>query len=151
MAPKHHVLLSADYSQIELRILAHLSRDELLLQSFARDEDVHARTAAEVFGVATDEVTADQRRIAKTVNFGVIYGQTDWGLARQLGIPKREAGEYIQAYFAHYAGVQRFMEQVVAQAREEGIVRTLLGRKRAVSDLGSRQRGPRGYAERIAR
>jgi len=150
-APEGRVLLSADYSQVELRVLAHLSQDPTLLASFSEGEDVHRRTAAEVFGIAPEEVTSDQRRVAKAVNFGVIYGQSDWGLSRQLRIPRNTATEYIQNYFARYAGVQTFMERTIEEARETGVVRTLLGRSRPVPDIKSSRRNNRMYAERIVR
>ena len=151
VAPEGQVLLSADYSQIELRVLAHLSQDQRLLDSFARGEDVHQRTAAEVFGVELEDVDAEQRRVAKAVNFGVIYGQTDWGLARQLRIGRRQAAEYIAQYFTRYSGVDVFMQQSIEQARQRGFVETLFGRRRAVPDIRAPRRASRLYAERIAR
>jgi DNA polymerase-1 len=151
VAPPGRVLLSADYSQVELRVLAHLSRDPALLEAFARGEDVHLHTAAQVFGVPREEVSAEQRRVAKAVNFGVIYGQTDWGLSRQLRIPKNVAASYIESYFARYSGVRGFMEQTIADARASGEVRTLLGRRRPVPDINAKRYGVRMYAERIAR
>ena len=143
-------LLSADYSQVELRILAHYSGDESLIQAFARGEDVHRRTAAEVLGVAPEAVTPEQRARAKAVNFGIIYGSSAFGLANQLGIATAEAQEYIQRYFARYGGVRRFLDQTVARATEEGFVRTLLGRRRYLPDLRSRNRVLKGAAERMA-
>jgi DNA polymerase-1 len=145
------VLLSADYSQIELRILAHLSEDPVLVDAFVSEQDVHVRTAAEVFGVDPKDVSADQRRVAKAVNFGVVYGQTDWGLAKQLRISKAEAGRYIEGYFERYAGVKAFMEETIATAKTERVVRTLLGRRRPLPDINSRRYAARNYAERIAR
>jgi DNA polymerase-1 len=142
-------LLSADYSQIELRVLAHLSHDPELVEAFTHDEDVHVRTARAIFGV--DEVTRDQRGQAKTVNYAVIYGQTQFALARNLGISKTEAKRYIDAFFERYAGVARFMEEVVEDARRTGGVRTLLGRWRALPDIHSKNRGLRAAAERVAR
>ncbi len=118
IAPAGHVLLAADYSQIELRIMAHLSQDDGLLKAFASDKDIHQATASEVFGTPLDEVTADQRRSAKAVNFGLIYGMSAFGLAAQLGIPRGTAQEYIDLYFARYPGVKRYMEETrVAGAR----------------------------------
>jgi DNA polymerase-1 len=149
--PDGMVLVSADYSQVELRVLAHLSRDPVLLEAFREGQDVHLRTAAEVFGLPPEQVTGDQRRVAKAVNFGVIYGQTDWGLARQLRIPKHTAKEYIESYFERYAGVKTFMEQVIEEARRDKVVFTMLGRRRPLPDIGSRRRNNRLYAERIAR
>jgi DNA polymerase-1 len=151
VAPPGRVLLSADYSQVELRVLAHLSGDPVLLEAFREGHDVHRRTAAEVFGVAPEAVTAEERRVAKAVNFGVIYGQTDWGLSRQLRIPKHVAASTIERYFARHAGVQRFMEETLEEARRTGVVRTLLGRKRPVPDLSSNRRSVRLYAERVVR
>jgi len=151
VAPRGRVLLSADYSQIELRVLAHLSEDPVLLEAFRRGQDVHQRTAAEVFGVSPKEVSDEQRRVAKAVNFGVIYGQTDWGLARQLRIPKSTARQYIESYFARYAGVKAFMERTIEQARSDRVVYTMLGRRRPLPDINSRKRTSRLYSERIAR
>ncbi|MHB1653950.1 MAG: DNA polymerase I [Desulfitobacteriaceae bacterium] len=144
------LLLSADYSQIELRILAHYSQDPLLCESFAMGQDVHSRTAAEVFGVPLEEVTSDLRRKAKAVNFGLIYGLTDFGLARDLGIPRREAKYYIEQYFARYHGVKRYLEDVVAQAKQEGAVHTLLHRLRRIPELHHPTRVQRQFGERIA-
>jgi DNA polymerase-1 len=150
IAAEGHSLLSADYSQIELRILAHYSEDESLIEAFRRGEDIHRRTAAEVAGVAPDAVTADQRARAKAVNFGIIYGSSAFGLARQLGIAAGEAQETIDAYFAQYRGVRRFLDATIEQARERGWVTTLLGRRRYLPDLQSRNRVLRGAAERMA-
>ncbi len=150
-APEGRVLLSADYSQVELRVLAHLSGDPLLLAAFREGEDVHRRTAAEVFGVPSEEVSDEQRRVAKAVNFGVIYGQSDWGLSRQLRIPRATASQYIESYFQRYAGVQAFMEQTIERARETEAVYTLMGRKRPVSDINNKRRNMRMYAERMVR
>jgi DNA polymerase-1 len=144
-------LLSADYSQIELRVLAHLSDDAELIDAFSKDEDVHVRTATALFDVAPDAVTREQRGQAKTVNYAVIYGQSHFALARNLGIDRREAMRYIEAFFARYAGVNNYMEQVIVEARRAGAVRTLLGRRRELPDLRSRNRSLRNAAERIAR
>ncbi len=130
-------LLAADYSQIELRVLAHFSGDETLLASFARDEDIHARVASQVFAVPLGEVTSDMRRVAKAVNFGVIYGQSPFGLSKMLGIDQVQAAEFIRAYFAGYPGVSRFLESVIEQCRHDGFVRTILGRRRIIRGLGS--------------
>ncbi|MFH1129795.1 MAG: DNA polymerase I, partial [Pseudomonadota bacterium] len=151
VAPKGRLLLSADYSQIELRILAHLSKDPVLIDAFCRGQDIHARTAMEVFGASEKKLTDEQRRVAKAVNFGVIYGQTDWGLARQLRIPKHKAKQYIDGYFQRYAGVKEFMEKTINDARSSGMVRTLLGRRRPIPDINSQKSAARLYAERIAR
>lgn len=147
---KDWVLLSADYSQIELRILAHYSKDEVLSESFALDQDVHTRTASEVFGVPMEEVTKDMRRKAKAVNFGLVYGLTEFGLSRDLGIPRKEAKYYIEKYFDRYAGVKRYLAEVVIQAKEEGEVRTLLNRLRRIPELRHPNRNQRQFGERIA-
>lgn len=144
------LLLSADYNQIELRILAHYSQDPLLYESFSLGQDVHARTAAEVFGVSLEEVTANMRQSAKAVNFGLVYGLTDFGLARDLGIPRKEAKYYIEQYFKRYSGVKRYLENVVAQAKQEGQVRTLFNRLRRIPELQHANRMQRQFGERIA-
>jgi len=151
VAPPGHVILSADYSQIELRILAHLSNDPELIDAFSTGADVHARTAALVFGKAQGDVTADERRAAKTINFGVIYGMGDSALGKQLGVPREQAARFIAAYFERYAGVARFMEKTVEAARQGEAVRTLLGRRRFLPNLHSANRGLRFEAERVAR
>ena len=151
VAPTGHVLVAADYSQIELRVLAHLSGDQALSESFKRDEDVHARTAAEVFGVFPDTVDREQRRVAKAVNFGVVYGQSAFGLARQLKISRGVAQTYIDNYFARYEGVARYMDGVIEEAKRTGYVTTVLGRRRPLPDLNSRNQNFRGGAERMAR
>jgi len=143
-------LLSCDYSQIELRILAHIAKDELLLESFLKNQDVHARTASEVFGVPLAEVTPELRRRAKAVNFGIVYGISDFGLAKQIGSSRKEAGQFIENYFARYTGVKTYMEQTVAQAREQGFVTTLLGRRRYLPDIRSSNFNRRSFAERTA-
>ncbi len=147
---KDWLMLSADYSQIELRILAHYSGDPLLCESFALGQDVHTRTAAEVFGVPLAEVTTDLRRKAKAVNFGLVYGLTDFGLARDLGIPRKEAKYYIDQYFARYYGVKRYLEEVVKLAKEQGQVRTLLNRLRLIPEIHHPNRVQRQFGERIA-
>jgi DNA polymerase-1 len=147
-------LLAADYSQIELRVLSHFSRDRALLEAFEQDQDIHARVASEVFGVSLDAVTSDMRRRAKAVNFGVIYGQTPFGLARALDIDKEEAAEFIDAYFARYPGVERFIDQVLEESRASGYVTTISGRRRAIEGVRDRaRRGStrfRNLPERIA-
>jgi DNA polymerase-1 len=145
-----HLLLSADYSQVELRILAHFSGDESLIEAFQRGEDVHRRTAADVRGVDPEDVTPAQRAAAKAVNFGIIYGLSAFGLAQQLGIASAEAKETIDAYFRRYRGVRRFLDQTIEDARERGHVTTLLGRRRYLPDLSSRNRALRAAAERMA-
>lgn len=147
---KQNILISADYSQIELRVLAHLSGDDMLMQAFLQGEDIHRRTASEVFHVAMDAVTADQRRTAKAVNFGIIYGQTDYGLAKELGISRREAQAYIDLYFSRYPLVQTFINDTIAKAREQGYVSTMMGRRRYIKDINSRNRNLRQFAERTA-
>ena len=144
------LLLSADYSQVELRILAHYSQDESLLDAFARGEDIHRRTAAEVAGIAPADVDDEQRARAKAINFGIIYGSSAFGIANQLGIASAEAQETIDAYFARYSGVRRFLDATIAGARERGFVVTHLGRRRYLPDLGSRNRTLRNAAERMA-
>ena len=143
-------LLSADYSQVELRIVAHYSGDESLIEAFEKDEDVHRRTAAEVHGIDPSEVTDDQRAHAKAINFGIIYGSSAFGIANQLGIAQAEAQQTIDRYFARYHGVRRFLDETVEQARAQGFVRTLLGRRRYLPDLNSRNRALRQAAERMA-
>ncbi len=143
-------LLAADYSQIELRIMAHLSNDAGLLAAFSAGEDVHRATAAEVFGERPEAVTADQRRSAKAINFGLIYGMSAFGLARQLGIARGAAQEYIDRYFERYPGVQDYMEATRAQAREQGYVETVFGRRLYLAEIGARNAQRRQAAERTA-
>jgi DNA polymerase-1 len=145
------LILSADYSQIELRVLAHLSSDRELLAAFGENTDVHTRTARAIFGVAEDAVTREMRGQAKTVNYAVIYGQTQFALARNLRIERSQAAHYIKAFFEQYAGVARYMQEIVAQAKESGEVRTLYGRIRKLPDLRSDNHQRRQAAERIAR
>ncbi len=150
IAPPGHVLLAADYSQIELRIMAHLSGDESLCAAFAADTDVHQATAAEVFGVELTAVTPDQRRTAKVINFGLIYGMSPFGLARNLGIDRGAAHAYVERYFQRYPGVKRFMDNTRAQAREMGYVETVFGRRLYLPDIRSGNAQLRQYAERSA-
>jgi DNA polymerase-1 len=150
IAPPGYRILAADYSQIELRIMAHLSGDSSLLAAFAEETDVHRATAAEVFGFAPEEVTAEQRRSAKAINFGLIYGMSAFGLAKQLKIPQKEAQLYIDLYFARYPGVKAYMEQTREAARQHGYVETLFGRRLHVDDIQSRNSQRRQYAERTA-
>ena len=145
-----NVLLSADYSQVELRILAHMAAEDVLRESFERGEDIHARTASEIFGVFPELVTAEMRRQAKTINFGVLYGMSAFGLAKSLGIGRKEAQEFIDHYFARYPKVKGFMEERIAEAREKLYVTTLLGRRCAIPEIRSRNGAVRGYAERNA-
>jgi len=143
-------LLAADYSQIELRIMAHLSEDAGLLAAFAADRDIHRTTAAEVFGVPLEAVTTDQRRSAKAINFGLIYGMSAFGLARQLGLARDEAQKYVDLYFARYPGVKAYMDRTRMQAREQGYVETVFGRRLYLPDIQARQQARRQYAERSA-
>ena len=143
-------MLSADYSQVELRILAHYSEDESLLDAFSKGEDIHRRTAAEIAGIEVGEVTSDQRDRAKAVNFGIIYGSSAFGLANNLGIATAEAQEIVDAYFERYAGVRRFLDATVRDAKQCGYVSTFLGRRRYLPDLASRNRVLRQAAERMA-
>jgi DNA polymerase-1 len=144
------LLIAADYSQIELRILAHLSGDPALVDAFTSGQDVHTRTAAEVFGVLPGTVTADMRRAAKVINFGIIYGMGPQRLANELGIALSEAQRYIANYFERYAGVRRYVESAVADARERGFATTILGRRRPIPELRSPERGMAQAAERVA-
>jgi DNA polymerase-1 len=145
-----NTLLSADYSQIELRILAHFSKDPVLVEAFRTGQDIHARTAQEVFGVGPMAQNAEHRRAAKAINFGIIYGQTPFGLAAQLGIDQKEAAKFIAAYFARYRGVKEYLEQSLAEARKTGATRTLFGRIRPVPEITSPQANLRNFAERTA-
>ena len=150
VAPAGCRLLSADYSQIELRIMAHLAQDEGLLDAFRHDRDVHRATAAEVFGLPLDEVTPEQRRRAKAINFGLIYGMSAFGLAKQIGVERKEAQAYIDRYFARYPGVLAYMERTRAQAAEQGYVETLYGRRLYLPEIGSKNAAMRKAAERTA-
>jgi len=150
IAPPGHSLVAADYSQIELRIMAHLSGDATLLRAFAEDRDVHQATAAEVFSTPLDQVSADQRRSAKAINFGLMYGMSAFGLARQLGIARGDAQKYMDLYFERYPGVRRYMEETRRQAREKGFVETVFGRRLYLPEIQSRNAALRQYAERSA-
>ena len=145
-----HLLLSADYSQVELRLMAHLSGDESLIAAFEHGEDIHAATAAKLFNKTLDEVTSEERRRAKTANFGIIYGISAFGLSQRLDIPRKEAKEIIEGYFASYPKVKEYMEHVVERAREVGYVTTIFGRRRYLNDIASRNAVARGLAERNA-
>lgn len=146
----YDLLMSCDYSQVELRVMASIAQDELLLDSFRHGQDVHARTASEIFGVPLDQVTPYMRSKAKTVNFGIIYGISDFGLARQLGVPRGEAAQYIESYFARYTGVKDYMEREKQKAREMGYVETLFGRRRYLPDINAKNFNRRSFAERTA-
>ena len=150
IAPTHHKLLAADYSQIELRIMAHLSQDAQLQKAFAENLDIHTATASEIFSVALHEVTHEQRRRAKAVNFGLIYGMSAFGLARQLGVERQEAAHYIQRYFERYPGVLDYMEKTRQQARKQGYVETLFGRRLYLPDINAKNVLRQKAAERTA-
>ncbi|MGA2841463.1 MAG: DNA polymerase I [Steroidobacteraceae bacterium] len=150
VAPLGSSLVAADYSQIELRIMAHLSGDASLLKAFAEDRDVHQATAAEVFGIPLDTVTADQRRSAKAINFGLIYGMSAFGLARQLSTGRSEAQKYVDLYFERYPGVKRYMDETKQKARDHGFVETIFGRRLYLPEILSRNQALRQYAERSA-
>ena len=150
IAPAGHSLVAADYSQIELRIMAHLSGDASLLRAFAEDRDVHQATAAEVFSTPLEQVSGDQRRSAKAINFGLMYGMSAFGLARQLGIGRGDAQKYMDLYFERYPGVRRYMEETRRQARETGYVETVFGRRLYLPEIQSRNAALRQYAERSA-
>jgi DNA polymerase-1 len=143
-------LLSADYSQIELRLLAHFSGDPLLVRAYQNNEDIHTITASEVFGVPADSMDKETRNRAKAVNFGIVYGISPFGLAAQLGIAQAEAKAYIDRYFARYQGVRAFIEKTLEDTRRDGAVRTLFGRVRPIPDIASRNPNSRGFAERTA-
>jgi DNA polymerase-1 len=148
--PPGHVLLAADYSQIELRIMAHLSADKGLLKAFEKELDVHRATAAEVFGMTLEEVTDDRRRSAKAINFGLMYGMSAFGLAKQLGVARGEAQEYIDLYFDRYPGVKQYMDDIRAKASEKGFVETVFGRRLYLPEINARNAQRRQYAERSA-
>ena len=150
VVPKGQVMVAADYSQIELRIMAHLSRDEGLLNAFAAGQDVHKATAAEVFGVTVDQVTSDQRRSAKAINFGLIYGMSAFGLAKQLGISRAQSQDYIGRYFTRYPGVQEYMDETKAKAAKQGYVETLYGRRLYLPDINASNGIARQASERTA-
>lgn len=150
IAEEGHLILSADYSNIELRVLAHLSGDTGLIEAFRGNVDVHARTASEIFGVEINMVTPDMRRIAKTVNFGVIYGISPYGLSEALNISRDQAKRYIEGYFERHPGVKTYIEQTLKDARQKGYVSTMLGRKRAVPELRGNDANTRSFGERLA-
>ena len=150
VAPPGFRLVSADYSQIDLRVLAHYSGDEALVSAFRHGEDIHRRTAALIIGIPEAMVTPEMRRMAKTVNFGIVYGMSAYGLSKELNIPRKEAKEFIDRYFATYPGVKAYMERVVEEARERGYVQTLLGRRRYIADINARNRNVREFAQRTA-
>jgi DNA polymerase-1 len=145
-----HSIISADYSQIELRIIAEISKDPNMMQAFVDNLDIHTATAANVYGIALDEVTSEQRRNAKAVNFGIIYGQSAFGLSQSLGIPRKEAADIIEQYFAQFVGIKQYMSDTMNFARENGYVCTLMGRRRYLRDINSANATVRGFAERNA-
>ena len=150
VAEKGKILLSADYSQIELRIMAHFSKDPVLVEAFRNGEDIHARTAQEVFGVGPLAQTAEHRRAAKAINFGIIYGLSPFGLAQQLGIEQKEAAKFINAYFTRYRGVKVYLDDILAETRKTGVAKTLFGRMRPIPEINSPQMQLRNFAERTA-
>ncbi|HEY9400742.1 MAG TPA: DNA polymerase, partial [Luteimonas sp.] len=150
VAPPGRRILAADYSQIELRIMAHLSQDPALLRAFTSGADIHRATAAEVFGKAIDEVSGNERRAAKAINFGLMYGMSAFGLAKQLNISRGEAQDYIGLYFSRYPGVREFMDRTRQEAREKGYVETVFGRRLYLENIASRNAGLRAGAERAA-
>jgi DNA polymerase-1 len=150
VAPPGSMLMGVDYSQIDLRALAHLSQDPNLLEAFRRDEDIHTATAAQLYGVPPAEVTPAMRRFAKTVNFGVVYGMSSYGLEQATELSREEAGKFIKAYFDKYSGVKWYMELTKEQAHKSGYVQTILGRKRMIPDINSSNRQVREAAERMA-
>jgi DNA polymerase-1 len=150
VAEKGYLLVSADYSQIELRIMAHLSGDKNLKAAFLQDEDIHTRTASEIFQVPPEKVTPTMRREAKVINFGVIYGMTPMGLAEELGISRGEAKNYIENYFRKYKGVKEYIDWTLSQVREKGYTTTLFGRIRYLPEIDSPNRAVREFAERVA-
>jgi DNA polymerase-1 len=150
VAEKGKLLLSADYSQIELRVMAHFSRDPVLIEAFRNGEDIHARTAQEVFGVGPLAQTPDHRRAAKAINFGIIYGLSAFGLAKQLGVEQKEAAQFINAYFTRYRGVKEYLDNVLVETRKTGVAKTLFGRIRPISEINAPQMQLRNFAERTA-
>ena len=147
---ENHILLSADYSQIELRIIAEISKEENMLDAFNNGIDIHTATAAKVYGVSIEDVDSTQRRNAKAVNFGIIYGQSAFGLSQNLGIPRKEAADIIEQYFTQYPGIKRYMSDTMNFARENGFVETIMGRRRYLRDINSANQTVRGFAERNA-
>jgi DNA polymerase-1 len=143
-------MISADYSQIELRILAHLSGDSTLIKAFQKDEDIHARTAAEIFGLAQDHITPQMRREAKVINFGIIYGMSPYGLANELGVEPKVAAAYIDEYFKRYQRVKSYLDGILQEAKKKGYVTTLYNRRRYLPEINSSNRAARQFAERTA-
>ena len=150
VAEKGRVLIDADYSQIELRILAHIARDEAMTEAFINGEDVHTVTASRVFGVPVSEVTGEMRKRAKAVNFGIVYGMGEFSLAQDIGVSRKEAGEYIRSYFEKYRGIAMYLEAAVQTAKDIGYVETIFGRRRYVPELTSGKAMLRAFGERVA-
>lgn len=150
VADKNKVFIDADYSQIELRVLAHLSKDSVMIDSFKNDLDIHYKTASEVFGIPINEVTDNQRRSAKAVNFGIVYGISDYGLSKDLNITRNEARQYIDGYLNTYPSIKNYMEQIVNKAKKDGFVTTILDRKRYIPEINSKNFNIRSFGERIA-
>ncbi|MCI5224085.1 MAG: DNA polymerase I, partial [Candidatus Electrothrix sp. AR4] len=150
IAPQGCMLLSADYSQIDLRVMAHYSQDPALLEAFQNNQDIHSQTAAEIFQVARPMITSEMRRVAKSINFGIVYGMSAYGLSQQLGITRKEAQTFIDRYFLHYPGIQQFMDSIMEQARTDGYVTTLLGRRRQLPEINASNRTRQQFAERMA-
>ena len=144
------IFIDADYSQIELRVLAHISNDEHMIEAFNHDEDIHKQVASKVFNVPIEKVTKEQRSRAKAVNFGIVYGITDFGLAEQIGIPRKEAKKYIEQYLEKYQGIKQFMEQIVEKAKKDNYVETLFHRRRYVPEINSNNYMVRQFGNRIA-
>lgn len=147
---KDWIMFSADYSQIELRVLAHIAKDEKLMEAFKNDADIHTQTAMNVFHVSEEEVTPNMRRQAKAVNFGIVYGISDYGLSQNLGITRKEAKQFIDRYFEIYTGVKTYMEEIVQEAKLNGYVTTLMNRRRYLPEITSRNFNRRSFAERTA-
>ena len=147
---KDYVFVDADYSQVELRVLAHMSEDQELIDAFNRGDDIHTSTASKIFDVEADEVTPLMRRTAKAVNFGIVYGESSFGLSQNLGISRKEAKQYIEDYFKAYPKMKEFLDGLVATAKEKGYSETLLGRKRPIIELQSKNFNLRGFGERVA-
>ena len=150
VADEGNVLISADYSQVELRILAHITQDETLIETFRRGADIHRATASKIFNIPEDQVTADQRRAMKTINFGVLYGMSAFRLSNELSIPTGQAKDFIEAYFARYPKIQEYLDRTLEEARSTGKVTTLFGRVRYIPEIHNRSFTVRGNAERMA-
>ena len=145
-----YIFIDADYSQIELRVLAHISQDEHMLEAFRKGEDIHKQAASKVLGIPIEEVTKEQRSKAKAVNFGIVYGISDFGLAEQIGVSRKEAKQYIEQYLEKYSGIQKFMQDIVEKAKEQGYVETLFHRRRYIPELKSNNYMVRQFGNRVA-